>query len=370
MMPDPSVLTVPRLFTSVLLAAGLCAAAPPSVPTTDDLGRVLAARQQIQQFGPQVWPGWSAAPVLLRAGAADTLLGWPGVPPPEFQRVVSLSFDQLPVYRRADHLVPVPAATAWPLGHTWVLALPTLPEFQQAVDAALGRNVVTLDDAAYVRAAVHEGFHAYQFSVLKGHLPAFGAADEAPVLARLGASPLLTGQLTLEAQALRRALGAPTQLEAREAGQMFLRLRAGRRARQSADVPAVERQLEWTEGLARYAEVGVARRAGQGSSDPWPAFLSDLDQPARIRSGVRDRYALLGGRAGLRARPADSGLEGPGAARWGRAGNALGQRRSSGQGTAHAAGRQAHHPDARRTPAVCGGGRHACGLEAGTTRGE
>ena len=367
MMPDPSVLTVSRLFTSVLLAAGLCAAVPPSVPTTDDLGRVLAARQQIQQFGPQVWPGWSAAPVLLRAGAADTLLGWPGVPPPEFQRVVSLSFDQLPVYRRADHLVPVPAATAWPLGQTWVLALPTLPEFQQAVDAALGRNVVTLDDAAYVRAAVHEGFHAYQFSVLKGHLPAFGAADEAPVLARLGASPLLTGQLTLEAQALRRALGAPTQLEAREAGQMFLRLRAGRRARQPADVPAVERQLEWTEGLARYAEVGVARRA---SADSWQAFLDDLDQPARIRSGVRDRYALLGAAQGFvldrltpgwkaQALPGGAALE-----------TLLDRGVHAGQGTARAAGRPAHHPDALRTPAACGGGRHACGLEAGTARGE
>ena len=119
------------------------------------------------------------------------------------------------------------------------------------------------------------------------------------MVARLDASPPLTGQLTLEAQALRRALGAPTQLDAREAGQTFLRLRAGRRARQPADVPAVERQLEWTEGLARYAEVGVARRAGQGSADPWQAFLSDLDQPARIRSGVRDRDALLGAAQGF-----------------------------------------------------------------------
>ena len=180
MMPDPSALSVSRLFTSVLLAAGLCAAAPPSAPTTADLGRVLAARQQIQQFGPQVWPGWSAAPVLLRAGAADTLLGWPGVPPPGFQRVGVLKFDHLPVYRRADHLVPVPAATAWPLGHTWVLALPTLPEFQQAVDAALGHNVVTLDDAAYVRAAVHEGFHAHQFSVLKDTCQPSGRRTKPP----------------------------------------------------------------------------------------------------------------------------------------------------------------------------------------------
>ncbi len=45
---------------------------------------------------------------------------------------------------------------------------PNLLLFQQAVDDLLGKRVINLDGAAFVRAVVHEAFHAYQMSLYGG----------------------------------------------------------------------------------------------------------------------------------------------------------------------------------------------------------
>ena len=75
------------------------------------------------------------------------------------------------VYRYAGHLVPVPAATAWEVDGIWSVAVPTREEFQQAIDAQLGKGVVQLDAVNYVRAIVHEAFHAYAITAIQGDVP-------------------------------------------------------------------------------------------------------------------------------------------------------------------------------------------------------
>jgi hypothetical protein len=262
----------------------------------------------LSSHGDQVWPGWGASqiPLLIRAGEFDLLIGHPS-PPQGFSLLPDSTVADQPVYRYAGHLVPVPAATAWKVGGIWSVAVPTRQEFQQAIDEQLGEGVVQLNAANYIRAVVHEAFHAYAMTVIRGDVPNFGAdVDERDMIQRLSTLPELDKQYTAEGQALVKALQGPDDQAAREAASEFLRLRRARRAGDQA-VSAYEQLTEWLEGLARYADVAMMQRAGEATYTPldpavsypatdesWQQFLDQLANPAASPDGFRGRYFLLG----------------------------------------------------------------------------
>ena len=230
-----------------------------------ELSEAAEAWHLLSSHGDQVWPGWGASriPLLIRAGEFDLLVGHPA-PPQGFSLLPDATVADQPIYRYAGHLVPVPAATAWKVGGVWSVAVPTREEFQQAIDAQLGKGVVQLDVVNYIRAIVHEAFHAYAMTIIQGNVPNFGAdIDEGEMIQRLVGSARSGQQHAAEGQALVKALQATDDQIAREAAAEFLKLRQARRAARDQKIAAYEQTTEWIEGLARYAEVALMLHADQ-----------------------------------------------------------------------------------------------------------
>ncbi len=289
---------------TVTPAASMSPTATP--PTAPELAEVAEAWHLLELYGDQTWPGWSATriPLLIRSGEYDLLSGHPA-PPQGFNILPNITIADQPVYRYRGHLVPVPAATAWHVGEVWSVAVPTRAEFQQAIDAQLGTGVVQLDAVNYVRAIVHEAFHAYALTTIHGNVPNFGAdVEESQVLQQLTALPNLDRQYAAEGQALVNALQATDTQGTRDAAVRFLKLRQARRAAQDAQSAAYERTTEWVEGLARYAEIALLLRASRdtthsnltypAAAEIWQPFLDQLMKPAASPDGFRGRYYLLG----------------------------------------------------------------------------
>jgi proline iminopeptidase len=303
-----------KLIGVALLVGLICAGSragsnvPPSIGelTAADVVRLAEIEQVLARFGNEIWPGWSPSPPLvLRKGEFDYLIGHPS-PPQPFEQILGASIGDRPVFLRKEHLVPVPAATTWEVTGVWCVAVPALEEFQREIDEQLGPNIVNLDDAAYARVAVHEGFHAFALTAIGGmdNLPDFGAEVDAQRTADiLAAIPDLDARYAAEGQALRDGLAARTEEDARRAAAAFLQARQSRRANHS-DLISFERLLEWTEGLARYADVSLMQLAGSpdyagtiqypDAARAWQEFLAQLSDPAAIPTGLRDRYAILG----------------------------------------------------------------------------
>jgi uncharacterized membrane protein (UPF0127 family) len=196
-----------------------------------------------------------------------------------------------------------------------VAVVPPRDELQQIIDAALGADRFTLDAARYIRFIVHEAFHAFQIATMAGELPDFGLREEErEVLPALGA-PDITSGVVDEGRLLARGLRGGGDADALSAASEFLQERRTRHAGMSADAIALEHSLEWTEGLARYADIGLMEGAS-GSYQPMPAFAQQeayppagdaerellrwLDDIASVPGTVRDRYYELGaGQASL-----------------------------------------------------------------------
>ena len=313
-------------FTRFLATAGLvlllpaCASQdiPTDVPTlaptatldaTMGMGEAAEAWNLLAQRGGQVWSGWGQPlpPLLISNGSDDFLVGHPH-PPDGFAPAAGVQMDGQVVFRRSGHLVPVQAATAWDVAGVWSVAVPERAQFQAAVDQAVGKGKITIDPPAYVRAIVHEAFHAYALTLTGGALPNFGAdVDEQKMIADLSARSGLGDRYTVEGQALSNALRATTQVDMLSEAAHFLQLRRERRSSFAPEVASYEQSVEWIEGLARYADTSLIRLAGETDYQPsldsvnypaadatWEQFLTDLSQPTLSLDGFRGRYYLLG----------------------------------------------------------------------------
>lgn len=312
------------LLAGVVLLAGLSGCflrptvAPTVVPTLRPtstptgplgLGEAGEAWFLMGKRGTAVWPGWGSSllPLLIRMGEADYLIGHPS-PPQEFVALQALQMNGKSLYRKAGHLVPVPAATAWNVAGVWSVAVPERLEFQRYLDEKLGPGQVKLDSIAYIRAIVHEGFHAYQMTVSGGKLPTFGPDyDEQKLLAELAARSGLGDLYTAEGQALANGLRSATQEGTIEAVARFLAQRHERRVALTSQIATYEQSVEWIEGLARYADTSLMRLAGQFDYQPlypsfrfptadesWEQFLKELASPTLTPDGFRGRYYSLG----------------------------------------------------------------------------
>ncbi len=284
-----------RAWASLLvLAVGPSSAVAQGCLPANDLAVVEEARARIDRYGALVWPGWrEAPPMLLRGDGEDCLIGHPE-PSDGFVE------SEDGVHRRPGHLVPVPAATAWPVGDRWSVAVPLRSELQALVDEHVGPGAIELDDEAYLRTLVHEAFHAFQMTVLGGPdaVPTMGAVRPGDTLASLQGDAEADAAHEAVGAALSAALDAATSTEALAALRTFVERRDAWWAEAPTDVPGLERHLEWLEGTARYADVlvamGVGGRGGDVSASVWLDLRDQIAHPTGIRSGLRDRYAAFG----------------------------------------------------------------------------
>jgi uncharacterized membrane protein (UPF0127 family) len=256
----------------------------------------------MEEAGDQAWPGWGGAvpPVVVIMGDRHHVIGTPPTDD-EWEQAGPGEWVGPPI----DGVGPgVQMADGRPFA-----AMPPVNELQQLIDQAVGSGRITLDPPRYVRFAVHESFHAFQIATLDGELPDFGLkGSERDLLPELAEADI-AARMATEARFLADGLRAETDGDAVAAAREFLALRSERRAMMSDDPIALERALEWTEGLARYADIALIEAAAE-DYEPTPDFAAMATYPARGKSAeehlgwlddlpavpgtVRDRYYEVG----------------------------------------------------------------------------
>jgi hypothetical protein len=253
-----------RLFSVIYLAAILAVSAAgvtsapregfPAVPAAI-AGNTLSAVDKVEaetalrlkkELGDSVWPGLAGADIplvlyseqfefLLAAGQADS----------SWEKVEGDDFRGRPYFRREAQK---PQAFALRVGSGWAASSPTL-EYMN------GRSPFKLKPDFHVVLILHEAFHAFQA------LRAPVRFSEALAVYKLAGSypsedAAFAAAWNAEGAALDEALEAPDDAGAAGWGRRFLQIRDGRRkaAALGSELIDYERQLEWLEGLAEYAE--------------------------------------------------------------------------------------------------------------------
>lgn len=262
-------------------------------------------------LGDAVWPGWAEAgiPVIVHNEAYAFLVGYPGTPPDgwtmvprnerrggPWQVVPEDTFQGQPYYRQAlADPKQTPENFTVVVGDRWVATLGTyeyarvsffsgfrqdLPPFLRSiVPVRLVWRLLMGDTETYIGVVAHEAFHAYQGTVAPGRLAA--AEFAAPLEGQYPWDNEATEQAwQAELDALHAAVTAASDDEAAQYARRFLALREERRrsGALSAELVDYERQREWLEGLAKYAELVLQREAGRSADyAPLPAIADDPD---------------------------------------------------------------------------------------------
>lgn len=286
-------------------------------PTGADRRALAEARRVKAAHGSSVWPGFGEAdlPQVLYNDAWEFLAGWPPPPPSGWRRAGEAELFGVPVWRRR---AGDPRPFAVRIADRWTGRYPVrrvlnrrrVREARAGMDPLSALLVpVRLSTAPtdlYVVQLLHTVFHAFQAErsedrfyeavELRGRVAGRYPFDASPP------SELWTE----EGRALDRARTAEGRGAACRAVEDFRSARTRRRRSTAFDATttAYERGQEWLQGLAKFAELRLYRRAARESGSPegveyrsgpahWEDDLEDL------RSGLgslgRDRRFAVSG---------------------------------------------------------------------------
>lgn len=257
--------------------------------------RIAEAIHLRKNLGEEIWPGWEQAdiPVLVYnesyaflVGLPQPADGWYKLPRGPhrggaWELVPGDDFYGQPYYRQSlPNAKITPEAFTVKVGDHWVASFPTkewleislrqqmqsdLPSFlRPVIPYRLLVRLFLKGSEGYMAGLLHESFHAFQGLTAQGRLElaelsaskqgdGYPYQDEAMVAAWRAELDVLVAALQATEWEDRAALAA-----------QFLSQRDNRRKELSLS-PAqqdFERQREWLEGLARYAELGIWRSAG------------------------------------------------------------------------------------------------------------
>lgn len=283
-----------------------------------------------QTAGESVWPGWGQAdiPVILYnegyaflVGVPDPPVGWSTVPQGvqrggPWEPVAGDLFAGQAYYRQAlaDPKV-TPQAFVVQVGDRWVASMTTLEwtriklrtDMQAELPSFLGplvpyRLVIWAFESDWHIAAVgHEAFHALQGWLAPDRVAAAEYANEAAD-AYPWDEAVFRAAWAKELDLLRQAMQAETDEAAMELARAWLAAREARRqaAGLSAALIDFERQREWLEGLAKYAELALWRQGATAGYEPVAAMAAVPD--FRTYAGFEQRWSselvTLGNQAG------------------------------------------------------------------------
>ena len=147
---------------------------------------------------------------------------------------------------------------------------------------------ISVDEQYYMACIIHEMIHAYQGTYHSNRV------DEAEHIHNVGSTYDSDSQfntlIELEANYLDEALQSDDLDEVRKNVQLFLQTRSERRKECKMTEQEIyeEQEIEWLEGLARYAEYKVS----QGSSSFLAKDLSEISKKVKVKND--DRYYALG----------------------------------------------------------------------------
>ena len=198
--------------------------------------------------GDRVWPGFAKCgiPVLLYNDDFEFLIG-SADPPSPWVKVPDDDSAGAPYHRRPRGRVQ---AFAIEVGGTWAGSISTLGRMNAKAPFKLPPDF-------HVVLALHEMFHAFQASQAPERfaraLKVYAAEDRYPFKDKEFAAAW-----TSEGAALAKGIQAADDVAAAAAAREFLKTRDERRTKAALapDLLGFERELEWLEGLAKYAEIG------------------------------------------------------------------------------------------------------------------
>jgi len=280
------------LVITLLILIGLTAPSGFSTETQCDgqpvdLIIVKESRQIISDYGNNIWPGFgdSPAPVFLSAGEYDYLVGHPN-PPDIFEEVKG--GDEL--YRNRGHLLQRPAATTYPVGDVWSVAIPAREKLVEWVRTKIGHSGFQLSEADYLRTLVHESFHAFQMNSLggPGNLANFGNTDShREIQEQLRNSKWWEDRIIEVGHFLVRSLDAGNLENVREATGRALKLTDSDPSRLTSKILSFEKTIEWLEGTARYA--GTMAMIEAKDIDHEDGTVADIRPPFELRSDLKNQ---------------------------------------------------------------------------------
>jgi hypothetical protein len=281
------------LVLAVLLGAWLVVNRPPATEPVrrDHLSdrQVLLTRESQHlraAVGERIWPGFGKAdiPVYLYNDRYGFLVGAPSAPQ-GWQRVEANAFDGQP-YWRTDR--PEKQSFAIHVDDLWAGGLAVkdqmdaeVPRLFQEKLGLLGRlipyRLLILDADRYGAGIVHEQFHAYEAVTnskrFQRSRDTYSAAGRYPWDA-----PSYRDAWMREVGLLKQAEAAQPDDEKARLAREFLAARRERRDRFLADAPdllAFEQEVEWLEGLGKYAERQALMLPGQPGYEPLPGMAGD-----------------------------------------------------------------------------------------------
>jgi len=222
---------------------------PPQQPALSarELTEITEVLKLKADTGDRVWPGLAAAqiPIILFNARYEFLLGAAN-PPAPWEVLKDQSFEGRPYGRRsADN----PQNFAVKVGSAYAGSASSL-------ELMNNKGPMKIAPDFHVVLILHEIFHAFQAvqdeTRFDRALAVYQVEKNYPFKDQDMAAAWVT-----EGAALAQALKASTTGEAIRLAQKFLAIRDARRraARLSTELADYERELEWLEGLAKYAEV-------------------------------------------------------------------------------------------------------------------
>jgi hypothetical protein len=243
-----------------------------------------------KESGDNVWPGFAAAdiPLILFDEHTEFLAG-EKTPPAGWTVVEGDAVAGLPYFRRA---VAGSQAFAVKTGTRWAGSMGTLEMMN-------GRSALKLSPDFHIAGALHEMFHAFEAEMAPARFKKAQAAYKSEPR-----YPFKDKEFAIawksEGAALSKALKAADSQEAAELVRTFLALRDARRSRAglSSELMEYERDLEWLEGLAKYAEVFYCERFSAPGGEnpaarPRPGFFPLIWDYARLANNLGDQEGDL-----------------------------------------------------------------------------
>jgi hypothetical protein len=255
----------------------------------DRLSEVLHLRSTL---GEATWPGFSQADIPLivynekyvfLVGYQNPPDGWRKIPSMEqrggvWEQVPGDLFEGHPYYRTPlTDPQKTPQAFTVLVGERWVATFMTRvygqvefyrgvrqdfpPLISDLIPVRLAWIWLMGKTETHIAALEHESFHAYQGMVAQAQL------TQAESMYDVEAGypyDRMEESWYQEMNLLVQAARAKSDTEAIDLARQFLQLRLSRRAGLNAAQVKLERLREWEEGLAKYAELDIVRRAGDG----------------------------------------------------------------------------------------------------------
>ena len=325
-------LGIAGLIVLILVAASISALINLNLPTHSKVVDLLGSLEKTrlaefihlrQTLGNEVWPGWGEVdiPVIVYneqyaflIGYLDPPSGWIKMPSKEarggsWEAVSGDQFDRQTYYRQQiTDPNKTPECFTVLVGARWVATFQTMdyseitfydgmreglpPIIREIFPYSLLWNTLAGESDAYITILAHESFHAYQ-AILN---PAFFAKAEEVMHLEKNYPWDDKAQVDAwqkELDLLVDAAKADSNVEAAKLARRFLAQRDARRTQigLSSELEDFERQREWLEGLAKYAELTIGRVA---AITPGYESLPDLDDdPEFNHYNTRERFWTL-----------------------------------------------------------------------------